>query len=178
MAQAVKEAQRQDNSTSHGAGLLFSATFKVEKHHSKKNGWTIRNRGWRRNKLTGRAEPIKGIGATAEATAAEQFLVLHLQRRARDVDLREPISVPVHVLFVLQLDNLWAKPKRKRDPPRINLRSGDISNLIQGPEDALQKAGIIVDDALIVSIEARKVSGPNAIKICIYQASQRGDEAL
>jgi hypothetical protein len=41
----------------------------------------------------------------------------------------------------------------------INQRSGDLTNLIQGPEDALTKAGIIADDSLITEIQAYKKHG-------------------
>ena len=38
----------------------------------------------------------------------------------------------------------------------MSMKLGDLSNLIQMPEDALQKAGVIKDDALIVSYDGSR----------------------
>ncbi len=68
-------------------------------------------------------------------------------------------------LWKLELTNHITKSK----PKRVNRKAGDLTNLIQGCEDALTKAGIIEDDSLIVSMSAIKgQSYRNAITIELF----------
>ncbi len=70
----------------------------------------------------------------------------------------------MHVVWLFQLDNHFTKKGG------VNLRAGDLSNLVQGIEDALQKAEIIKDDALIVSSWMQKTHGPNQISVMVCKA--------
>jgi hypothetical protein len=123
--------------------LLFRAVIRVEKHFSKKNGWTI---GYRRG---GGAF----IRSGNKARSAEQFLVSELQDGERFSSVSYPICLPMFAVLHFELDNFYTTKGE------INLRSGDTTNISQGVEDALQKAGIIRDDALITTILGRRRFG-------------------
>jgi Holliday junction resolvase RusA-like endonuclease len=63
--------------------------------------------------------------------------------------------------------------EKSRDKPRRGLRKatlGDMSNLYQGPEDALTKAGIITDDKIICdhNYSARLPSDRNELEIFLF----------
>lgn len=138
--------------------LLFRAVVAVQKHYSKKNSKTI---GYRRTK-TGRRAPF--LMASAHAASSEQFLVSRLQAGERYASASYPISVPMLAVFTFSLDNFY---EQKRGD--INLRAGDTSNLMQGVEDSLQKAGIIKDDALITYVIAKRRFGlENEITIELF----------
>ncbi len=71
----------------------------------------------------------------------------------------------MHIVWILELTDYWTKGK----PKRLNRTAGDLTNLIQGCEDALTKAEIIEDDSLIVSMSAVKTpSSRNAITMELY----------
>lgn len=145
--------------------LLFEHTIEVDAHSSLKNSKIISYFGGRRNSATSR--PF--LRTKPKAKAAQEFLVLALQERARRILLDRPISRPVFALWTLELASYYTKGK----PKRLNRKAGDLSNLIQGPEDALMKAGILEDDALIVMMTAAKMpssDGKNRIKIQLFRA--------
>lgn len=53
----------------------------------------------------------------------------------------------------------------------INRKAGDLTNLIQGCEDALTKAGVIEDDSLIIEMHAKKIpslDGKNRISVQLF----------
>ncbi len=142
-----------DQTTSHIAPF-FTCTIEVDAHSSLKNRKIISFAG---NRPFLRTAP--------KTKAAQNFLVLELQRRARDLHFDKPWGRALRVLWHLELDSYWTKGK----PIRINRKAGDITNLIQGCEDALIKAGIIEDDSLIVRMSAEKVpSTRNAITVELF----------
>lgn len=152
MADLAQKPQDSHKESSHNDRVLFTASITVPKHYSKKNAKTI---GYRRGGGIGSTNRLRPyIRATGEAAMAEAFLVQSLQNRARDLDISEPIDLPVRLLCVLQLTDFFTKRRT------INLKGGDLSNLIQGPEDAMVKAGILRDDGLITEIIANKEWGP------------------
>lgn len=132
---------------------LFTADVYVDTHYSKKNGRTF-------NYRTGQ------IIYNPRVRALEQSLVLQLQQRARDIHFGDPIDFPVHLLCILQLSNFYTQKGK------VNKRAGDLSNILQGVEDSLQKAGIISDDGLIVALTATKLQGPNHISLAVIKADE------
>lgn len=55
---------------------------------------------------------------------------------------KKPIECTIFVQYLFFFKNKQAE--------------ADVSNLIEGPQDALTKAGVIVDDKLVVSLSAHK----------------------
>jgi Holliday junction resolvase RusA-like endonuclease len=149
MAELAQAAQNGHQESPNDDRVLFTAEIIVSKHYSKKNSKVISYRRGRGNSAASR--PF--IRTTNEARMAEEFLVLSLQSRARELNFSSPIDIPVRLLCVLQLPQLFTQKRT------INLRSGDASNLVQGPEDALTKAGIIIDDSLITDLQVLKEWG-------------------
>lgn len=146
--------------------LLFDCTIEVEKHSSLKNSKVISYK-WTR-KASGRARKIPFLRTEDKTKRAQEFLLLSLQNRARQLLLNKPIGTAVRAVWELQLTNFYTKNGT------VNRRAGDITNLIQGCEDALTKANIIEDDSLICSMEAVKKASPDginriSIKLFTYQ---------
>ncbi len=133
---------------------IFRHTIEVDRHSSLKNSKRISFRGKKAYLRT-----------DSRTKHAQDFLVLSLQMRARELSFDHPYGHPMRVLWLLEQSNYWTKGK----PIRLNRKAGDLSNLIQGCEDALTKAGIIEDDSLIVEMHATKVpSHRNAITIQLF----------
>ncbi len=164
MEKALSKIQGPNGPSSDDSRVLFRAEIPVGKHYSKKNSRVIRHKWGGRNPITGGRKRYAYPATNNVYAAAEQLLVSYLQGRARDAGLLQPIDVPVHCVWIIQLDNFLTKKGK------INTRAGDISNLVQGPEDALQKAGILKDDALITSCFIRKQQGPNMLSVVITEA--------
>ncbi len=102
-----------------------------------------------------------------KARAAQEFLMFSLQNRARLLHFDRPWGDALRIMWHLELTAYWTKGK----PVRLNRKAGDLSNLIQGCEDALTKAGIIEDDSLIIEMSAVKVpSHRNAITMRLFAA--------
>ncbi len=130
--------------------LLFECTIEVDRHSSLKN-----------RKLISRGR----IYTDPRVKNRQNFLVLALQERARRVLLDKPIGCALRAVWNLEFAAFWTKTR----PIRLNRKSGDLSNSIQGCEDALTKAMIIEDDSLIIEMSARKVpSHRNAITIQLF----------
>lgn len=88
-----------------------------------------------------------------EKSATDQLWVQRMNYQASMTGEFGPISFFVEVAF-----EFFMKDKKKYD----------LSNLIQGPEDALVKAGILQDDSLIMSLDgSRKHLGCEAPRILI-----------
>ncbi len=134
--------------------LLFRAVIPVENHYSKKNAKTI---GYRWGK--GKAFSSSGkrftpfVRSTDAAAMAERILVSHLSNGERFSSASHPISIPMLAVFKFKFTDFYTVKGE------INRRSMDLSNVIQGVEDSLQKADIILDDALICKIIATKEFG-------------------
>lgn len=161
MAKLAQEPQNSHKESSNDDRVLFAVELTVPTHYSKKNSWTI---GYKRGRWPNTSQGLRPfIRATNKTAMAEGFLVQSLQNRARDLNFSEPISVPVRLLCVLQLEHFYTQKRT------INLKAGDLSNLIQGPEDALVKAGILKDDALITELIAKKEWGPeNRVTLSLF----------
>lgn len=125
---------------------IFTACISVDKHYSKKNSWKP---GRRR------------IYASSKSRNAEESLVLQLQDKARRANISKPFDFPMQLLCCLLVDNFLTKKGK------LNLKAGDSTNIIQGVEDALQKAGIIRDDALITEHTIIRRRGENGILLML-----------
>ena len=117
--------------------ILFKAKFKVSKHGSKKN-----NKRIFRNHATGR----QFIGSESKTKFLESQLVSCLMRERfkSRTDLIE-CDVNAQIIFHFPRSVFFTKAGHR------STKVGDISNLYQSVEDALQKAQIIKNDSLIES---------------------------
>ncbi len=116
---------------------------------SKKRNWTI---GRNRSGMMPRIVLTKKYKEW-EKGVVDQLWIQRMQYQASQVGPWEPIAEPVEVCFTFYIE-----------------RKGkyDLSNLYQGPEDALVKAQILEDDSLIESHDgSRKYVGGYADKILI-----------
>lgn len=133
--------------------LLFHFSVPVGRHMIKKNGREIHV-----NRATGRMFP----GKSDDLMVMEKKLIWNMKNQALRQKLYSPIKEPVWAIFhfYFKHDDYFAKPKRKADEPRMKMTIGDLTNLIQLPEDCLQSAGIIENDALICSLDlSRRIVG-------------------
>jgi Holliday junction resolvase RusA-like endonuclease len=134
--------------------VLFYAHFEVEKHYSKKNSKTI---GWRRGS---KSTPF--IMSTKAAKSTERDILLQLmQNRVFDLHTKFPIeSMAMSGVFVVESATALTKKGT------INLRDGDLDNIVSSYLDLLMKADVISDDALVTSITAfKRPSDSNKITI-------------
>lgn len=128
----------------------------VTAHTSKKNDKTIF-----KNKRTG----AMFIGGTAKSRGNLQALIDNFTLQGKK-QLTETIDEPIRVAMRFH----YPYTKKGLIPKKIM----DLSNLYQGPEDALQKAGVIRDDSLIESHSGsgRVYGAPEkALEIAIYRHS-------
>ena len=123
---------------------------------SKKRNWTI---GWNRSGMMPRIILSKRYKEW-EKGVVDQLWVQRMQYQANMVGLWIPIDYPVQATFIF-----YIKRKGKYD----------LSNLYQGPEDALVKAQILEDDSLIESHDgSRKHIGDEADQILVSIKPFRG----
>ena len=150
----IKTLQQRIASQYDGSKLLFSAHIEVERHLSQKNRKDIFL-----NKRTG----VRFIGQEPKSRQAKDSLVRELRREASKAHFSQPIGSPVWAVFLFTFMDFFTK--------KGNIRKTlpDLSNLYQGPEDALQKAGILENDSLIHSHDlSRRIPGDkNSITIFI-----------
>ncbi len=140
--------------------LLFHASIEVSAFSSKKNRKVIH-----RNFQTGR----NFIGSDPKHAKLDRILVCALQSIARNLHFNKPINFAVRAVFLFHSPN-WLTKKGS-----INKRAGDLSNLIQGPEDSLMAAQIIEDDSQILSYDgSRKIlSQDTKIEIYLFKIDMR-----
>lgn len=115
---------------------IFSSVFSLPAHGIKKNNKQIRY-----NRRTGKSF----IASNQNVLNLEQMLtkLLYLDNKDKNVF----IDYPIRAMFLFKFPLKEYYTKRKT----INQRLGDLSNLYQLPEDCLEKAGILKNDALIMS---------------------------
>lgn len=139
----------------HLDGVLFHFKIHLECHRALKNSPKIR-------------QGARGlfVGKDAKIISAKKKLVTELLFAKFSLPSTEltkfPIDRPIWCMFHFYFADFYTKPKRKSDNPRMSMTLGDLSNLYQLPEDALEEAGIIANDALIVSHDlSRKLPSPD-----------------
>lgn len=147
--------------------LLYRATITVNRHVTKKNKHRIMRSGSK-----------TWVGKSDHTRAAEQSMCIQLKSWANRQLLKEPISTPIWAIFLFYFSDFYTRPKKKSESPKMSLTLGDLSNLYQLPEDCLQKAGIISNDALIVSHDlSRKLpsqSGRDYLEIFLLDYKDDG----
>lgn len=132
---------------------LFSCRLKVTKHFSQKNSKRIFN-----NRL------VQDPRVAAHKNALiKQLQIKKLQNRI------DTITTPIQLECVFEYPETVFYTKKGT----INKKLIDLSNSLQGVEDALQASGIIYDDNLIFSLDGstRRPSDDNAyyLTIRIYE---------
>lgn len=118
---------------------LFYAKIELKSHFIKKN-----NKAIAFNRKTGRSF----IKSSPKAIAGESYLTYHLSLLKRQFKQAFPITEPISVSFIFH----YKKNKNGKPTKQV----ADLSNLIQGPEDALQKAGVILNDKQIESFDGTR----------------------
>lgn len=106
------------------------------------------------------------IGGAKESLEALDYLIRQFER-CKEGQLAQPLEGPLRACFRFHY------PNTRRG--QITKRLMDLSNLYQGPEDALQKANIILDDAQIESHDGScRVYGSKgkAIEVALYRHHQ------
>jgi len=94
------------------------------------------------------SQRVVGFGKSKHVIYSPKFIawhkvaMLHLRQRWTDND-------PINEFMKLTIRFYFANHQSE----------ADVSNLIEGPQDALTKAGVIVDDKLIYEIHAMKIFG-------------------
>lgn len=119
--------------------VLFKCKFKVQRHGSKKNRKKIY-----RNRKSGRLF----IGQEAATKQLGDSLIdrLNIERLKARIDL---IETDVNAKITLYFPKSIFYTKKGQRSAKV----GDLSNLVQSVEDALQKAKIIKNDAQICSLD-------------------------
>jgi Holliday junction resolvase RusA-like endonuclease len=116
---------------------IFSSRFSVPGHGVKKNSKQIR-----KNFKTG----ARFIASSSRSEFLEDWLVnkFVVERLKSRVDMPITSDIFVRILFFYPKTVYFTKDGRRSN------RVGDISNLYQIVEDALQKAGVISNDSNII----------------------------
>lgn len=137
-----------DNKKTPEPSLLFDFSIKLSNHSIKKNGKTIRWRGFGKA-----ARPY--ICSTTEQINAERTLMLALRLQANNIGF-DIIKTPVRAMFLFY----FPRDRFFTQKGEISRNLPDLSNLVQGPEDALEGSGIIENDTLIHSLDgSRRLPG-------------------
>lgn len=118
--------------------ILFYAKITVDSHGIKKN-----NRPIFRNKRTGK--PF--LGKSARFKGAESHFVLELQSLRNKYQIIKPFQGALHAMFLFGCKDFYTARGT------VSRSIGDLSNMIELPQDALQEAGIIENDAQIHSLD-------------------------
>lgn len=108
---------------------------------------------------------IVGFGKSKRAIYSPQFVAWQrtaLLQMKRAHEHREPISQPLRMIIGFFFKNRQAE--------------ADLSNLIEGPQDALKLAGVIADDKLIHEIRAFKYFGTDQPRTEIYLFTIEGEQ--
>jgi len=128
-------------------------TIDVPFHGIKKNNRQIFGRGSK-----------KWIGKSDRLRSAENYLILKLKSWRNEYNF-QTVNTRMWVKFKFYMDNFYNKDGSR------NKKIGDLSNLIELPQDALQMAGIILDDGLIDRLDGseRLHAIENKLEIHIYE---------
>lgn len=143
--------------------ILFYAKIDVEQHGIKKN-----NRPIFRNKRTGKSF----LGKSSRFKGLESNLVLELQSLRNKYQITEPIKGALWAMLLFGCKDFYTSRGT------VSRGIGDLSNLIELPQDALQAAGIIENDAQIYSLDLsrRFPADTNYIEIFLMRFTE--DTAL
>jgi len=97
------------------------------------------------------------IGKSKELRSAEEHLELHLRSQATSMKLKCPLNALIWALFEFYFPHDVFYSKSTGEPSR---RLPDLSNLLELPQDSLQRVGIIENDTQIHSLDlSRRLPG-------------------
>lgn len=141
------------------AEVLFYAKFQVPYHVIKKN-----NRPVFRNRRTGKSF----LGKSSRLKSGEDYLLLQLQSYRNHYKITKPIDGALWAMFLFHYKDFYTKGGA------VSRQVGDLSNLIEAPQDALQKSGIIKNDAQIHSLDlSRRIqSDENKLEIFLMRFTE------
>ena len=101
------------------------------------------------------------IGKSAALASHERDLLLQLRSVSNALGIFKPISTRIFVRILFYMERITNLDGS------FNKRQQDLDNLLAGPLDALQAAGIIENDNLIMGLSAEKIES-NTTKIGIF----------
>lgn len=150
----------------HNGDVLFHSYIKVERHFTKKN-----HRPIKRNMKTGK--PF--IGKSSGLIGAENYLTSAYRMSLLRHNKFTTIDGPIWCVFLFFFPHEEYFTKKGQ----VSQRLGDLSNLYELPQDALQKAGVIKDDKLICAHDlSRRLPGPEwALETFIFRHSHDAAQA-
>jgi Holliday junction resolvase RusA-like endonuclease len=134
---------------------LFHIVIPVDKHLTKKNG----KRAFH-DKKSGKTWVTSKPGVREQ----EEEMVLILMSAKNSMRKTFPFTQDIHAEFIFTFDDYYTKQlERRKNLP-------DLSNLIELPQDALQKAGIIENDTQICYLDGstRKPGDRNVLEIYLW----------
>jgi Holliday junction resolvase RusA-like endonuclease len=139
--------------------LIFYGKIAVERNYSKKN-----NRPLYKNRGTGRSF----IGKSPELKAAENHLVRQLRILRDKQGITQPYKGAVWLMLQFGCANYFTVRGS------VSRQIGDLSNMIELPQDALQEAGIIENDAQVHSLDlSRRIpSDENYVEIFLMRFTE------
>lgn len=132
--------------------VLFYASFEVPKHYSKKNQKQVGMRRGGSSRFAKRTGYTPFIMSNDSARNSErELLLLLMQNGMFGVHIQSPIKdMAVRGVFIIESQTALTKKGK------INLRGGDLDNLVTSYLDLLTKANVIYDDSILVSLIAHK----------------------
>jgi len=140
---------------------LFHAEFTVPFHAVKKNGKSL---------YKNRASGQMFVGSNKRVKEAEKEMCQILQLvKKRHTHLNFPLTEDIHLEVIFTFKDYFTKHmvRRKTLP--------DLSNLIELPQDCLQKVGIIENDSQVCFLDGsrRKPGSENKIEIYLWRCDER-----
>jgi Holliday junction resolvase RusA-like endonuclease len=137
---------------------LFHIVIPVEKHLTKKNG----KRAFH-DKKSGKTWVTSKPGVREQEVEMTYILMSAKNQIRKDW----PLTQDIHAEFIFTFDDFYTKKfERRKNLP-------DLSNLIELPQDALQKAGIIENDTQICFLDGstRKPGDKNILEIYLWSVN-------
>jgi len=131
--------------------LLMHCIIPVNKHISKKNRKVIRK------KFNGQ----RFIGSVSSFKKEELLYISFIKSSMHKYSNEYPLRCPLHLKALFYYKNTSNDQKWKRVI--------DLSNLLQAPEDCLEKAGCILNDKLIESYDgSRRIYGHSSFLVELF----------
>jgi Holliday junction resolvase RusA-like endonuclease len=143
--------------------ILFYAKINVAQHGIKKN-----NRPIFKNRRTGKSF----LGKSPRLKGLESDMLFQLQSLRNKYQIIKPIQGALWGMFLFGCKDFYTLRGT------VSRSIGDLSNLIELPQDALQEAGIIENDAQIHSLDLsrRLPADENYIEIYLMRFTEQIDK--
>lgn len=121
--------------------VLFKCIFAVGRHSSKKN-----------EKRARMGQKGMYIAASHAAKVSAEMMISRLNVEKLKQRIDEPIECDIHAQFIFYYpESVFYVKSGKRSKTL-----GDLSNVIELPQDILQKVGIIANDTQICSLDGSR----------------------